>query len=71
MGHSTVVRISRTLAMGLAAVVLASQMGCIPIRGTEFRDTALPAVQSGVTSIMNGLIDGIFAAIEPEPQSSD
>jgi len=41
--------------------------GCLSDR--EFRAAALPAVQSGVSQILNGFLDGVFAAIAPEPES--
>ncbi|MCO6438401.1 MAG: hypothetical protein J5J06_15015 [Phycisphaerae bacterium] len=38
--------------------------------GREFRAAALPQFSEGVTLAVNGLLDGIFAAIEVEPDSS-
>lgn len=35
----------------------------------EFRTAANPALQSGLTSILTGLVDGVFAVIEPEPET--
>lgn len=32
----------------------------------EFRSIAASQVQSGLTSIVTGLIDGVFAVIEPD-----
>lgn len=37
--------------------------------GREFRDAAIPSLQTGVTSILTGLVNGVFAAIEPEPDA--
>lgn len=47
--------------------------GCLPAGGTAFRNTALPAIQTGVSSILDGVVNGVFAAIavEPASQSSD
>ena len=50
-----------------AAIVLSTQTGCPG--GTQFREAALPAVQTGVDSILDGIVDGIFAAIAPESLS--
>ena len=44
---------------------------CIPYSGTQFRETALPAVQTGVSAIMNGLLDGLFASIEVETAAAE
>ena len=45
-------------------IALGGTAGCEA--GREFRTAAGPAVQNGVTEIVTGLLDGIFAAIEPE-----
>lgn len=47
------------------AMVIGIQSGCTP--GREFRAAAGPAIQNGISLILDGLVDGIFAAIEPEP----
>ena len=61
----------RTVCTGIvAAILLMGSTGCIPTRGVQFREAALPAIESGVSSIMNGVLDGIFAAIEPETSAS-
>ena len=52
------------------SLLFVSSSGCVAGAGREFRNAALPAIRSGATSILNGLLDGLFAAIEPEPQSS-
>jgi len=70
MDHHIGTKLSRSFVIGLGIAALASQAGCIPYSGTQFRETAIPSLQTGVTSIMNGLIDGIFAAIEVEPETS-
>ena len=71
MGRQTRVRRSRKLAIGIGTVALASQAACIPYSGTQFREAAIPAVQTGMSSIMNGLLDGLFAAIEVEKQTDE
>ena len=70
MDHHAGTKLSRSFVIGLGIVALAGQAGCIPYSGTQFRETAIPALQTGVTSIMNGLIDGIFASIDVEPETS-
>ncbi|MHC5110971.1 MAG: hypothetical protein ACYTHJ_13960 [Planctomycetota bacterium] len=45
--------------------------GCIPVRGQAFRDNALPAIESGVELILDGVVDGLFAAIQTEPGNDD
>jgi len=34
--------------------------------GRDFREAALPLVESGVSDVVNGLVDGFFAAIAVE-----
>ncbi len=34
--------------------------------GEEFRAAAGPAVETGVNAILDGLVDGLFAVIEPD-----
>jgi hypothetical protein len=38
--------------------------------GRDFREAALPSLRTGVDAILDGLLDGIFAVIDPEPQGS-
>lgn len=65
---------TRTGRLRRVAVAAASLgvcwMGACPLGGTQFRETALPAIQTGVTSILNGMLDGIFAVIQPEAGST-
>ena len=60
-------RVHRALIVGLAFAALVLQAGCWT--GTEFRSTAIPAVRAGVSQIVDGLLNGLFAAIEPEGTS--
>lgn len=53
------------LSMGLALAALGASAGCST--RDEFRAVATPAIQSGVSQILNGLLDGFFAAIAVEP----
>ena len=70
MGHHAGTKPSRSFVIAAGIAAFAGQAGCIPYSGTQFRETAIPALQTGVTSIMNGLIDGVFAAIEVESVTS-
>ncbi|UCE59316.1 MAG: hypothetical protein JSU63_17965 [Phycisphaerales bacterium] len=58
----------RVLAALVFALVFAAQPGCEA--GREFRDAALPSVETGVRDILDGLLDGVFAAIAVEPGNS-
>ncbi len=58
------VRVSWRLLIGLVAMLLATQPGCGSAQ--EFRAVAGPSVHSGVKDIVNGLVDGMFAVIEPD-----
>ncbi|MBI4717371.1 MAG: hypothetical protein HY763_06175 [Planctomycetes bacterium] len=52
------------MALVVAGIMGCSGFGCV--LGTDFRRVATPAVHTGVSSILNGLVDGLFAAIELE-----
>lgn len=54
-------RIALSLCIGLGLTIAS---GCR--EAEEFRAVAGNQVQSGLTSIVTGLIDGIFAVIEPD-----
>ena len=53
------------VAVGVAVASIA-QTGC-DVEGRAFRSAALPAVKTGASQILNGLLDGFFAAVAPEP----
>ena len=57
-------RLSLTAAIAVSAVMLSTQTGCGPLR--QFREGALPSLESGIDLILDGLVDGLFAAIEVE-----
>ena len=63
-GQRTRVRRSQALAVAIASIALSGVTGCVT--GREFREAAGPAFQTGVTAIVNGLLDGLFAIIEPD-----
>lgn len=54
--------------VGLLAIPLG---GCNTPTGRQFRDAALPNIESGVQAILSGFVDGVFAAIETEPDDAD
>lgn len=66
--HRTKLGIS--IVTAIIAMTITSS-GCTMPYGRQFRDTALPGIQSGVQSILTGFVDGVFASIEPEADSSD
>ena len=68
MKQLTNVRPSRMAAAAVAAGALLAQPGCTTGLD-EFRTVATPALHGGVSQIMNGFLDGFFAAIEPESSS--
>jgi len=60
----------RTVLAILAVIVLASP-GCEIRSAQEFRAIAGPELQSGLTSIVTGLIDGAFAVVDPDDSNSN
>ncbi|MFQ5412868.1 MAG: hypothetical protein ACE5E6_00275 [Phycisphaerae bacterium] len=65
--HNTACRRLCTLAVSAVCIY---QVGCLP-DGREFRDVAGPNVESGVRSVVTGLLDGLFAVIDPDPVGTD
>lgn len=57
------------LALGLILVGTPG-LGCDSAASTTFRETATSAIGSGVKTIMNGVLDGIIAAVEDAGDSS-
>lgn len=53
----------------LATVVLLTT-GC-GVGGKEFRDAALPDIETGIRAVLDGLVNGVFAVVEPEPNEVD
>jgi hypothetical protein len=62
----------RNLAGVLAGIAvgfpLTISTGCVT--GREFRAAAGPAVQQGLALILDGVVDGLFAVVEPEPETT-
>jgi hypothetical protein len=57
-----------TVAASLCAIACG---GCNTPTGRQFRDAALPNIESGVHAILTGFVDGVFASIETEPESDE
>ena len=54
------------LLMTIVIIALSLQLGCLATQ--RFRDAAGPALEAGITGIVNGLLDGFFAVIATQPQ---
>lgn len=63
-----VCRIGITAALGGSTPL--SFGGC-EAHADEFREAAAPALRTGVDSLMDGLVEGVFAVVEPESGSAD
>ena len=59
----------RRCILGGTGLGICLQVGCA-LNGPDFLDAALPAIQSGVTTIVDGVLEGIFAVIQPEAGST-
>ena len=70
MGKGWIRRSMRGIAVMLAAAGITLSTGCEPDVGRQFRDAALPSLHTGVSAIVNGLVEGVFATIEPEPANT-
>jgi len=65
--------VTRSLLVLLVIVVLgAGTTGCVCTAGwcATFRDVANPLFQAGATDIVTGIINGIFALLEPQDDSA-
>ncbi len=58
-------RWKRLAALAGTGIVFVDISSCA-LAGEDFRNAAGPAIRSGVTQVVNGLLDGLFAVIEPE-----
>ena len=47
-----------------SCALIATLSGCLT--GPQFRQAALPAIEGGIEQILDGLVDGVFAAINVE-----
>jgi len=64
----TLARILRCSLFPLLTFVSLACAACST--GKEFRSVAGPAVHQGISAILNGLLDGIFAAVMPDSPSN-
>lgn len=64
------VRTSVKRLVAVATIGTVAQLGCLP-DGAEFRDAAGPEVEAGVRSVLNGLLDGLFAVVDPDASTGD
>ena len=70
MAVSNRIWLTRVLAATGAMAVLMSQTACVT--GRQFREAALPSLESGVSLMLDGVVDGLFATIEVEtPANAD
>ena len=51
-------------------IALLPMAGCDVIN-KEFRAAAVPAIESGVNAILDGLADGIFAVLDPNATTGE
>lgn len=65
MNQPTARRRARYLSLVTGLLSLHAVGNC-GTAGKEFRSIAGPAVQQGVSSIVNGLLDGVFAVVAPD-----
>jgi len=65
------IRQRQAAALAVCGLVLFTNAGAGCVGGTAFREAAGPAVQQGITLILDGLVEGLFAVVEPDPSSVD
>ena len=58
----------RVLSLVVCTCGFTVMTGCIT--GPEFRAAAGPGIESGVSAIVNGVLDGLFAVIEPDASTN-
>jgi len=58
------------LAVSLGGASVLPISACDGMLGTEFRTAASDSIKTGVQSIVSGLIDGVFAVVEPDAQNN-
>ncbi len=63
--------IPKATVTGLALLGLTLLAGCDSEMAKEFREVASPSLQSGISSILDGVVDGVFAVVDPDTSESD
>ena len=58
--------IKRCIQLTVAAAMLAINAGCSGPYVKEFREVAGADLQSGVLSVLTGVVDGVFAVYDPD-----
>lgn len=58
-------RVRMCATASILAAFAAGASGCA-MDGRQFREAALPMIETGTAAILNGILDGIFATIEVE-----
>ncbi|MCH7995425.1 MAG: hypothetical protein IIB57_13410 [Planctomycetes bacterium] len=64
MGTPNRTRVGFLIRVLASCALIATVSGCLT--GPQFRQAALPAIEGGIEQILDGLVDGVFAAIEVE-----
>jgi hypothetical protein len=59
------------VAVAVVVMLAAMACGCDGKLGKEFRETASSSLQSGLTEIATGLINGAFAVYDPDTTATD
>lgn len=52
-------------------VLLMYAAGCNSELGQQFRRAAGPQLESGITQVLNGIVDGAFEVYQPDNDSTD
>ncbi len=74
MGRQLTGRLGRkflVLAIGVCGPATVFGNSCAGELGTQFRTAAGSSVEQGVLSILTGLVEGVFAVIEPVPTGTN
>ena len=62
----------RRFAIGLGVVgACAMRVGGCSQYADRFRAAASPSLQTGVSALLDGLVEGVFAVVEPEGATAD
>lgn len=56
--------------IALAGLALSSGAGCDDDNSREFREAALDSLRQGVSTILDGLVDGAFAVIDVDAENA-
>lgn len=64
-------RLKRRLTAATVGASLALGLNCDDSNLQAFRDAAAPTVEAGVTSVVTGLISGVFATLTDDGETSE